>query len=117
MARVLVCGGRDFADRAMLRHHLDLLYRVGWSAVIHGGATGADTLAGEWAALRGIPVEVYPADWRRYGRMAGPMRNQRMLTDGAPDLVVAFPGGAGTADMVRRATDAGVPVYHTKVIE
>jgi hypothetical protein len=75
--------------------------------IIHGGASGADRLAGEWAASRGIPVEVHPADWQKYGRAAGPIRNQQMI-DRKPDMVVAFPGGRGTADMVRRVRMAGI---------
>lgn len=112
MTRVLVCGGRDFADdrllwRVMLKVLTDKMDRV---TVIHGGARGADELAGKWAATLGLDAEVYPADWQQHGRAAGPIRNQRMLDEGRPDLVVAFPGGSGTADMVRRAKAAGVEV-------
>lgn len=57
----------------------------------------------------GLAVEVHPADWGRYGKAAGPIRNQEMLESGI-DLVIALPGGRGTADMVRRAEGAGVPV-------
>lgn len=78
--------------------------------VIHGAARGADTLAHEWAAHHEIPVDVYPADWQAHGRAAGPIRNARMLEEGKPDVVVAFKGGRGTADMVRRARASGVPV-------
>jgi hypothetical protein len=53
---------------------------------------------------------VYPADWAKHGRAASPIRNQQMLDEGRPNLVVAFPGGRGTADMVRRARSAGVEV-------
>ena len=59
-------------------------------------------------------MRIFPADWIRHGRAAGPIRNEQMLREGCPDLVVAFhddPGlGRGTADMVRRALAAGVPV-------
>jgi hypothetical protein len=78
--------------------------------VIAGGARGADTIAAEWAEHRGIPAEVYMADWERLGRKAGPIRNQRMLDDGGPNLVVAFPGGTGTAGMTGIAHKAGVEV-------
>lgn len=112
-ARVLVCGGRDFDDAAAIG---DVLRRVIWSerhgiaVIIHGGARGADILAGQFAVNECIPVEVYPADWQRDGKAAGPIRNSRMLAEGKPDLVVAFPGGRGTADMVRKAEKAGVRV-------
>lgn len=104
---VLVCGGRDYDDYEKVRATLNALKP--WR-VIHGGARGADNLADRWAQYCGIACEVYEADWETHGKAAGPMRNQKMLDDGKPDLVVAFPGGRGTADMVRRAKKAGVPV-------
>lgn len=108
--RVLVCGGRDYADFDAVRITLDeLRVSKGVTVVIHGGASGADTLAGEWAALRGIPVEVFRADWKANGRAAGPIRNAKMLREGKPDWCIAFPGGRGTADMAYRCRQAGVP--------
>ena len=85
----------------------------GVSRVIHGGCRGADLLGG-WAARRlGIPVEVYPADWERDGRAAGPRRNERMLREGHPDLVLAFHDdlnqSLGTRDTLIRATQARIP--------
>jgi hypothetical protein len=108
--RVIVCGGRDYADVEVIREHLKFLQAVEPDAVIiHGAAPGADTLAGSIAGTLGFRVEVHPADWANYGRAAGPIRNQRMLDSGA-DLVIAFPGGRGTQDMINRAESAGVPV-------
>ena len=109
--RVLVCGGRNFADRALLNKVLDEAHMAGpITTLIHGVAKGADTLAAEWADLRHVPVEGHRADWKRYGKDAGPIRNARMLEQGKPRMVIAFPGGNGTADMVRQARKAGVPV-------
>jgi phosphoribosylformylglycinamidine (FGAM) synthase-like amidotransferase family enzyme len=106
--KVLVTGGRGFSNRTLLFASLDSLHADhAFTMIIHGGASGADRLAGEWAASRCIPVEVHPAGWQRYGRAAGPIRNQRMI-DRKPDMVVAFPGGRGTADMVRRVRQAGI---------
>jgi hypothetical protein len=106
--KVLVTGGRGFSNRTLLFASLDSLHADhAFTMIIHGGASGADRLAGEWAASRCIPVEVHPADWQKYGRAAGPIRNQRMI-DRKPDMVVAFPGGRGTADMVRRVRMAGI---------
>lgn len=110
--RVLVCGGREFAGRNWLFATLDLTHRmIGIMHVIHGAARGADSLAGEWARARGVPELRFPAEWNRHGRAAGPLRNQRMLEEGFPNLVIAFPGGTGTKDMVTRARAAGVTVY------
>ena len=108
--RVLVCGGRDFYDGALLKRTLDDIVTELDVVVIHGGARGADSLASWWASTRGFSVEIYPADWNAHGSAAGPIRNQEMIDKGKPDLVVAFPGGKGTADMVRRAKAAGVLV-------
>jgi hypothetical protein len=109
--RVLVCGGRDFDDRGTLDAALDRLHQQhGFTLVIAGGARGADTLAEDWARARGVVCQVYRADWEGLGRKAGPIRNQQMLTEGKPELVVAFPGGRGTAHMVRIAREAGVEV-------
>src|SRR5216684_4086692 len=76
-----------------------------------GGATGADQFAMEWAATKPeIKRYVCHADWETHGRAAGPIRNEKMLT-WKPDLVVAFPGGVGTADMVRRAEVRAPPTW------
>jgi len=110
--RLLVCGGRDLSDPDLVYQALDMVHeRKPIALVIHGGARGADTLAGEWAALRRIPVCVFPANWEHDGKGAGPIRNAAMLAHGMPSAVVAFPGGNGTADMVRRCLEAGLPVW------
>lgn len=108
--RVLVCGGRDYADYKRLSDVLGELYgSAPFEVLIHGAASGADRLAGEWADQHGVPELPVPAQWGRYGNRAGPIRNAHML-NAKPDLVVAFPGGRGTADMVRQARRAGVEV-------
>ncbi len=107
--RVLVCGGRDFDDYPTVARWLGSLHPRP-SVIIHGAAKGADTLAAKWAVMSDTPIMRFPADWQRDGKAAGPIRNARMLAEGKPDLVVAFPGGRGTADMVAKARKAGVPV-------
>jgi predicted Rossmann-fold nucleotide-binding protein len=107
--RVLICGGRDYTDRTELYAELDRLHaEYGFRTVIAGGARGADGLAVEWAQSRGIATQVFAAERGTFGRKAGPLRNARMLAEGRPDLVVAFPGGRGTANMIKQATAAGV---------
>lgn len=111
MMRVLVCGGRNYDDIRKVYAVLDKLHaEAGIDCLIHGGARGADDLADRWAGSCGIHIEMYEADWENQGSFAGPMRNKRMLDEGKPDLVIAFPGGRGTADMVRKARRAGVEV-------
>lgn len=112
--RVIVCGGRDFQDKRKLETILSHLnsetpFRHLW----HGNARGADTLADQWGRQNKIAVHPVPAQWKKYGKRAGPIRNQHMLGQN-PDLVVAFPGGRGTADMVRRSKDAGVKVVEVQ---
>jgi hypothetical protein len=114
--RLLVCGGRDFADREKLDRVLRLVDRARGPirVLIHGDAPGADRLSAQWAKDTGLDeygeVLAFPADWKLHGKAAGPIRNQQMLVEGKPDVVVAFPGGTGTADMVRRARAAGLTV-------
>ena len=111
--RVLVCGGRNYNERG---HIWETLYNIDVTrgpidCIIHGAATGADSAAMLWAQMtKRVKQESFAADWKTHGKGAGPIRNQRMLDEGKPDLVVAFPGGKGTADMVRRSRIAGVEV-------
>lgn len=126
---VVVTGGRDFRDRAVLYAALDALHALDpFSLLIEGGQRrreknddgelttigGADWLAKCWAGERRVPVRTVNADWLHHGTRAGPLRNQQMI-DLRPDLVVAFPGGAGTADCVRRAREAKIPVSQVEV--
>lgn len=104
--RVLVCGGRNFDNWKSVHREL---VGIGPTVIIQGGARGADALAAKWADHNGVPLVTYPALWSR-GRKAGPERNAFMLNDSRPDLLVAFPGGHGTSDMVSRAIKAGVRV-------
>lgn len=109
--RVLVCGGRDYRDHKRVGAVLNKLHdTLGIDLIIQGGARGADELAFGWARAVGVREEQYDADWEAYGSFAGPMRNRVMLEEGKPDLVIAFPGGAGTRDMIRKARKAGVEV-------
>ena len=107
---VLVTGGRDYSDAKKIddvlthvhkEHHIQLL--------IHGCATGADTLAAIWAMARGIQPVGCPALWDFYRKAAGSIRNTAMLWL-KPQLVVAFPGGDGTANMIGQARQAGIRV-------
>lgn len=106
--RVIVCGGRDYSDYRVIRLVMEALDPE-YVTVVHGGAQGADRIAADVAESEGMPVDEFPARWSEEGRAAGPLRNRRMLEAGA-DLVIAFPGGRGTADMVSAAREAGVPV-------
>lgn len=128
MTRVLVCGGRNFgikfdrdgneisrnhAEVALLIRVLDELYeKEDFKVLIEGEANGADKTSAWWAKAYDIEIAPYPAKWNLYGRSAGYVRNQQMLDEGKPDLVIAFPGGKGTMMMTRLASTAGVKVVY-----
>jgi len=108
--RVLVCGSRHFKDSELMKETLFQNLYPG-DTLIHGDAKGADKLA-EQLAQPYVVIERYPADWKTYGRAAGPIRNKQMLEEGQPDLVVAFltEESKGTKNMLEQATQAGVTV-------
>lgn len=132
--RVLVCGGRWYGwphrnvpveelgierdrvirQRNFLTLRLDYYHKhLRFSCMIEGEATGADTLARMWAEANHVPVEKYPvtpAMWQAYGRGAGHVRNARMLNDGRPAMVIAFPGDSGTANMLSQAVAARLAI-------
>jgi hypothetical protein len=108
---VLACGGRDYENGQRVRAALDkILEKQPTMWLMHGGARGADYLAGAWAFDRRIPCLVVPAHWERDQKAAGPIRNAAMLAL-QPSYVVAFPGGRGTAHMAEIAEKAKVPVW------
>jgi len=117
--RVLVAGSRDYDDADQVNETLNDLHSVvPITTVIHGGARGADTLAQLWAIKRKVALKPYLAEWRTQGRKAGPIRNQRMLDEGKPDIVVVFINkplaeSRGSADLVRRA-EAGY--FATRIV-
>lgn len=110
--RVLVCGDRNWTEYKCILARLQSLPPD--TVVIHGGCRGADQLARQAAQALGFQTIEFPARWKRYGRAAGPIRNKQMLCEGKPDLVLAFHHNLGksrgTADTVRRARTAGLPV-------
>lgn len=106
--KILVCGGRSFLDYQTLSFVLTALAPT---FIIEGGASGADALARRYRAEHRLPGQTFPANWSAFGRAAGAIRNRQMLSEGLPALVVAFPGGPGTADMILASRLAGVPVH------
>lgn len=107
---VVVTGGRDFKGRFHLWTEMDKIHaKVKITHVIHGAAPGADTMAGQWATHRGIQEVRCAANWDKHAKAAGAMRNARMA-EMKPDMVIAFPGGTGTANMKKTAIAAGIEV-------
>lgn len=116
--RILITGSRHYSDRdkiGLVFRNLMKRFKNDEYILISGNARGADKLGEEAAEELGWTVERYPADWNRYGKRAGGIRNQAMVDSGA-DLCLAFPteGSIGTWDCVRRAKKADIL---TKVFE
>lgn len=111
--RVIVCGSRRWHNRAVIEARLaDLVLATApnYPTIVHGCARGADRIAGEEALKAGLLVEEHPADWDRYGKRAGLIRNEAMAALGA-DLCLAFWDGrsTGTAHMLDRAREHDIP--------
>lgn len=98
--KVIVAGPRDFNNHAVVFAILEYyLSNVPDLEIVVGKARGVDTIAEQWARLKGIPVHEFPADWNKYGNSAGPIRN-RQMGDFA-DYLIAFDWGSkGTTDMI-----------------
>lgn len=128
--RILICGGRDYENWPQFRDEMEKIAferfaRTGYDpednflydvTVIAGGAKGADDLAYDWAVVNWTKYEEFAADWDKFGDAAGPIRNKQMIDDGKPELVVAFPGGKGTANMIKQAKEAGIEVIDLREI-
>jgi hypothetical protein len=122
--KVLICGDRNWTDKQRIKEELlevlaDRKNLFAGSSpisivIIHGGARGADTLAGEVARELGMRVAVYKAEWEKFGKAAGVLRNLEMLNDGKPDFVLAFHSdiskSKGTANMIKISEKRGIPV-------
>ncbi len=110
--RILVCGDREWTDETAI--HRELMKYGHDTVVIQGECRGADLLAASVAEKLGMLVVRYPADWRKYGRAAGHIRNKQMLLEGKPDLVMAFHPlllcSKGTKNMVHQAKELGIEV-------
>jgi len=113
--RILFCGDRNWFKKSYIREALSW-FDPKCDIIIHGAARGADSIAGETALEMGWPEEsilAFPAEWNKFGKSAGPVRNRQMLRDGGPDLVLAFHENIGeskgTKDMVEISCKAGIP--------
>lgn len=114
--RLLVCGGRHYDDADAVRGELDGAHGTGpLTVLIHGGLAGIGTAAEAWAREHNVHVVRYPPNWTLLGNKAEAHRNAFMLADSRPDMVLAFPGGRDTAELVRTARAAGLPVLCVRI--
>ena len=114
--RLIVCGGVDFNDYSYLKNQLDRLIAYYENIrLVSGHARGADTLAERYAAEKSIPIQVFPAEWNKYGKAAGPIRNRAMLEYAKEEtpVVAAFWNGKsrGTGNMLKQAKAAGAECH------
>jgi len=119
MRRVLICGSRDFDNMQLISGMISQFDKD--TVIIEGGASGADTIARQAAQAVGLKVIEFPADWNKYGKAAGPIRNQKMLDEGKPDVVYAFykdrSKSRGTKHMVSIAKAKGITVLEYESID
>lgn len=108
---LLVTGSRFYSRGEMVWGALEQVRsrHPGLHLLVGDCPTGVDAMALAWAREQGVPVQVVEADWKQYGRAAGPKRNE-VMAKRRPNLVLVFPGGAGTTDMLRRARRRKLPI-------
>ena len=112
-SRILICGGRSFSSHEHF-HKMIAMVQGQFAprfCIFEGGANGADRMAQLWAKMNGYPQATMPANWAYYGFGAGTKRNTDMLDFFLPDVVIAMPGGTGTANMVKQSLERGIPIY------
>lgn len=107
---VAVTGGRNYQEQDHVLRVLSELSPYTVRLVLGDCKTGVDCYALSYAEMMHMPFTVYHADWKKHGKSAGPRRNTAMIVVGKPDLLLAFPGGAGTLDCTRQAAKHKVPV-------
>lgn len=115
--RILTTGGRNFNDRDFIFRTMDscVPYFADYFCVANGWAHGADKGVQDWLRERGYPGCFFPPLWEYYGLSAGHRRNAWMFDFFLPEVVIAFPGGPGTAGTVEIANSRGIPVYNVTV--
>ncbi len=109
--KVIIAGSREIVDRTAIESLVKMAIMMGATEIVHGGASGVDSIAGGIAKLNGINVRIFPADWAELGKKAGPIRNKQMA-EYADVLIAVMPpyGTKGTADMIRQMKAMGKQV-------
>ena len=119
MTRVIIAGSRNFNDQDLFDNFVnDILcdYDTEELEIVSGCCTGADRMGEEYAEEWGIKLAEFPAYWNKYGKSAGPKRNEQMAkyaSDADHGILIAFPLGEskGTQNMIKLAKQYGLEVY------
>lgn len=108
--KVIIAGTRRIGDWTAVHKAVEESgFKI--SEVVSGGAPGPDTIGESLARLHGMPVKVFPADWKKFGKAAGPYRNKQMA-DYADALIAVWDGeSTGTLNMINQMKSQGKPVY------
>ena len=120
MTRIIIAGSREFNDYEKMLKTLDelgvhLMNTIDPIEIISGHANGADKLGERFAKAYGYPLVVFPAEWDKYGKAAGPIRNEQMAKYAAEadrGILIAFPidESRGTRNMIKLAKQYGLEV-------
>jgi hypothetical protein len=113
--KIVICGSRTAKNRAELESWLNATIDTTKNPTIRtGGAEGTDQMAKEWAEKKGLHHEEHPAEWKRYGKKAGPIRNAQMM-QGASQVLANWDGTSkGTANALKQARAKGLKVQENR---
>jgi hypothetical protein len=112
--KLAIVGSRNFTDYKRLSRIVDKV-KGQITLIVSGGARGADTLGERYAKERAIPYLIFPANWDKYGKKAGVLRNQDIVDNA--DVMIAFlvPESKGTRDSIKKARVKGIPTHIVNV--
>jgi hypothetical protein len=112
--KTIIAGGRDVYDYAILLAAIEEA-NFTITEVVSGGAKGADALGEQYAESMNLTLKIYPADWEKNGRAAGPIRNRQMAEYGE-QLIALWDGKSrGTKNMIEAATKKGLTIYVKRI--
>jgi len=113
--KVIIAGSRKETNYDVVKNAIEFSeYKI--TTVISGGCRGVDKFGEQWAKENKIPLQVFKADWAKYGRAAGPKRNRQMAEEADALIAILYPKSRGTNDMIKTALKQGLKVFvHTPI--
>lgn len=114
---LLIAGSRNYKDAEFIYSRIDLIRDNHYiTKIIAGGATGVDQVAKEYAKEHNIPFEKYKADWDKYGKAAGPIRNKQMVDAADIILAIRYNYSPGTSNTLKLAKKAELKIYKVEIL-